>query len=107
MTSVHYTTLRKHRRRYAFTQAEIAYLMGGMCGTKVSRYERAARRPHLHTALACQIIYGVSVDELFPGVYDQTIFDIKRRARTLLKEFEAKGYPQHKKDRLTAILEAL
>lgn len=105
MTSSNLTNIRKHRRRHAFTQGEIAYLLGGICGTKVSRYECSIRKPQLHTALACQVILDAPVHELFPGVYENATNIIRKRARALLKELESKGCPDCKRERLIAIIE--
>ena len=77
--------LRRYRKRGALTQAEIAYLLGAACGTKVSRHERANRPPSLETALAYQAIFGVPVHELFPEDYSQAVTAVKGRAATLAR----------------------
>jgi DNA-binding XRE family transcriptional regulator len=77
--------LRRYRKRGALTQAEIAYLLGAACGTKVSRHERANRPPSLETALAYQAIFGVPVHELFPEDYRQAVTAVKGRAASLAR----------------------
>lgn len=75
--------LRRYRKRGALTQAELAFLLGAACGTKVSRHERATRPPSLETALAYQAIYGVPVHELFPDEYRKAASAVQTRADAL------------------------
>jgi transcriptional regulator with XRE-family HTH domain len=78
--------LRTHRRRAGISQAEMAaFLLGTHDGTKVSRYERFARTPGLETALAYEAIFGISVRELFAGVYQRVERVARRRAQLLQK----------------------
>ena len=75
--------LRRYRKRGALTQAEIAFLLGAACGTKVSRHERASRPPSLRTALTYQAIFGVPVHELFPLDYRDAVAAVQARADAL------------------------
>ena len=75
--------LRRYRKRGALTQAEIAFLLGAACGTKVSRHEHATRPPSLQTALTYQAIFGVPVHELFPKDYSDAVAAVQARADTL------------------------
>jgi DNA-binding XRE family transcriptional regulator len=75
--------LRRYRKRGALTQAEIAFLLGAACGTKVSRHERASRPPSLQTALTYQAIFGVPVHELFPRDYSDAVAAVQSRAEAL------------------------
>ena len=61
--------LRTYRKRYGLTQDEVAFLLGCQSGTKVSRFERLARKPNLETALACEVVFGIPAHELFPRAY--------------------------------------
>lgn len=61
--------LRTHRRAWGLTQSELASLLGLSSGTQVSRIEKSKRAPGLATALACQVIFGISPAELFPHAY--------------------------------------
>ena len=78
-----YNHLRRYRKRGALTQAEIAYLLGAACGSKVSRHERATRPPSLQTALTYQAIFGVPVHELFPQDYLAAVVAVQARADKL------------------------
>jgi DNA-binding XRE family transcriptional regulator len=75
--------LRRYRKRGALTQAEIAFLLGAACGTKVSRHERATRPPSLQTALAYQAVFGVPIHELFPQDYRDAVAAVQARADRL------------------------
>jgi len=77
--------LRTYRRRAGISQDEMAFLLGTHDGTKVSRYERLARTPGLETALAYEAIFGISVRELFAGVYQRVERAARRRAQLLRK----------------------
>ena len=81
--------LRTHRKRGGLTQDEMAFLLGCQSGTKISRFERLARRPNLKTALACQVIFGVPAHELFPGVFAEVEKTVAERARLLLEQLRA------------------
>ncbi len=77
--------VRKHRKRSALSQKDVAYLLGGASGSKVSRYERFARQPGFMTALAYEAIFQVSVSELFPGLYQTIETGVRARAKKLME----------------------
>src|SRR5437016_1250098 len=80
--------LRTHRKRAGLSQEEVADLLGCRFGTKLSRYECFNREPNLVTALACQIIFGVPMRELFPGIYEEALRRVTPRARRLIEQIE-------------------
>ena len=80
--------LRRYRKRGALTQEETAFLLGGHCGTKVSRLERGARPPSLQTALAYQAVFNVPVHELFPGEFQVAVTAVQGRAAKLSRKLE-------------------
>ena len=92
MSQEKYNYLRTHRRRFGFTQDEIAFLLGGSCGSKVARYERRLRRPNLKTAFACQIIFDVAAHEIFSGSYQLVGDQVAQRAHDLLKRLEGSAH---------------
>ena len=63
--------LRTYRKRSGLSQDEVAYLLGCQNGTKVSRYERFARKPSLETLFAYEVVFGAPARELFAGVYQK------------------------------------
>jgi transcriptional regulator with XRE-family HTH domain len=76
--------LRSERRRAALTQSDVAALLGGAWKTRVSNYERGALPP-TDVVLAYEAILGKPVAELLGGTYDAAVFQIRMRARDLLK----------------------
>jgi len=94
--------LRSYRRRQHLTQDEVAFLLGGECGTKISRYERERRLPPLGTALAYEAILGVPIRELFAGRFEKVEREVRRRALLLSKEREGKRRPNNALKRLAA-----
>lgn len=75
--------LRTYRRRAGLSQDDLAYLLGSESGTKVSRYERSARKPTLETALAYEAVFGVPVRQLLAGLYERIERRTRRRAGRL------------------------
>jgi len=81
--------LRAQRRKSGLSQNEVAFLLGRMNGAQVSRYEKRRRLPSVETALACEVIFGVPVAELFAGVRDSIGKDIEKRRRELSSKLHA------------------
>lgn len=75
--------LRMYRRRTHLTQDEIAFLIGGRDGSRLSRYERFRRVPTLEAALALEAALGVPVSELFRGEYAKVEAVVNKRAKVL------------------------
>ena len=71
MTKEFHCYLRPYRRRWGFTQEELAHLLGCKSGTVISRLEQGKRRPSLRIALACYIIFDTPPHELFPGTFSR------------------------------------
>ena len=83
MASRIHSYLRTHRKRCGLTQDEVAFLLGCRTGTKVSRFERLARRPNLATALACEVVFGIPAHELFPRAHAEAEKEVAERALAL------------------------
>jgi hypothetical protein len=83
------TYIRMHRKRSCLTQGEVAYLVGGLSGSTVTRHELASRLPIVDKALCYQIIFGVPVGELYLGVYDRVRIRVCKRAEALCRHLEA------------------
>jgi transcriptional regulator with XRE-family HTH domain len=81
---------RTYRKRNALTQRELARLLGSSYGSKVSRYERAARLPTLDTLIAYEILFKVPWRELLPGEYNRVYKQIRERAQALSRDIDAK-----------------
>jgi transcriptional regulator with XRE-family HTH domain len=89
MASRIHSYLRTHRKRCGLTQDEVAFLLGCQTGTKVSRFERRARKPNLATALACEVVFGVPAHELFPRAHAEVEKSVTERARLLASRLRA------------------
>ncbi len=87
------TYLRTYRKRSSLTQDELSFLLGCKSGVSVCEYERLTAQPSLETALACQAIFGVSVEELFPGINEKVVDDVVKRARLMSKQLAGDETP--------------
>jgi transcriptional regulator with XRE-family HTH domain len=63
-----HSNLRTHRRRSGLTQRELAGILGCISKDQVSRHERGKNIPPLPVALGYEIVFGVPVSQIFPGV---------------------------------------
>ena len=63
---IHY--LRRERRKSGLTQRELAQLLTFRHRAQISRVERGHRNPSLATAIATCLIFGQSLEQLFPGL---------------------------------------
>ena len=98
--------LRTYRKRAGLSQMEVAYLLGAQSGSKVSRYERLARRPTLETAFAFEIIFGATGADLFAGVHAEVEHEVKKRARRLKRKLLKRSGHRRKIAVIGAILES-
>ena len=72
------TYLRPSRRRWGFTQGELAFLIGYKTSKGISRIEALTQMPTLNAALSCAVIFNTAPVKLFPGaLYDaeQVVLD--------------------------------
>jgi transcriptional regulator with XRE-family HTH domain len=63
--------LRTQRRAWALSQRELAELLGGRSPTHIARIEAGKRIPSIEIALACQVLFGMPPETLFPNVYTE------------------------------------
>ncbi len=86
--------LKAYRRQSGLTQSEVAFLLGSENDAQVCRYEKRRHRPPIHTALACEAIFGAPISELFAGVRDSSNDEVRKRMselRSRLQGTDAKG----------------
>ena len=81
--------LRTYRKRFSFSQDDVAFLLGVASGAKVSRYERRAMQPKLETVLAYEVIFQAPVKDLFAGLYQKVEKQTLDRARLLIQKLNA------------------
>jgi transcriptional regulator with XRE-family HTH domain len=98
--------LRTYRKRSAFSQEEMAFLLGCRNGTKVSRYERFARKPSLETLFAYEVVFGAPARELFAGAYQKVEKKILNRAQLLTRKLN-RATPDRMATRKLEILQAI
>ena len=82
--------LRPLRRRWGFTQGELAFLLGSKTGEVVSRIEALKQTPTLTAALSCAVIFNTAPVKLFPGLLSDTEQSVLARARELYDELQGK-----------------
>lgn len=75
--------LRTYRKRTGLTQAEVAFLIGCRCRSKISKHERLEREPNLRTLLAYEIIFDSRLRDLYAGVFEEVETEVGARKREL------------------------
>jgi transcriptional regulator with XRE-family HTH domain len=80
--------LRTFRRRFGFTQKELAFLIGINSRTVVSRIESSIRRPSLEAFLVSVFLFGASPVELFPALVSELHQAACERANELYEELQ-------------------
>ena len=98
--------LRRYRLRAALTQKEMAHLLGCQSSATVCQYEAGKREPDLRTALAYQVVFGLPVDALFPGIHREVEQEVLIRAGRLSEQLTgAQGTPalSHKRKAVRSI----
>jgi transcriptional regulator with XRE-family HTH domain len=71
------------------SQRELADLVGIVTHQQVSQHERSTVIPSLMAALAYQIVFGVPITELFPGVLDSIHANVEERLHYMKERLEA------------------
>jgi DNA-binding XRE family transcriptional regulator len=82
------TYLRPLRRRWGFTQGELAFLIGYETGKSISRIEALQQTPTLSTALSCSVIFNAAPVKLFPGALSDAEERVFARASELYEELQ-------------------
>jgi transcriptional regulator with XRE-family HTH domain len=90
--------LRPYRKAAALSQRDLGLLLGLSSQSSVSEYEAAIVRPSIDTLVASEILFGVSAQDLFPGLYEQVRQDLLSRVKDL---------PRHTPGKPVAALTAL
>lgn len=91
---ISHTFLRPHRKKSGLTQRELANILGNVTEGQVSRHELGDNIPRLHVALGYEVLFGVPVSEMFPGVRATVARAVEIRLdymEQVLKEKSAKG----------------
>lgn len=97
------TYLKMYRKRIGFTHEEIAFLLGCMSGSTVSRHECLDRLPLLRTALMYELILGTSVGALYAGLFNNSAELVRERARGLRLSLEKRPRSQARDQKIAAL----
>lgn len=79
--------LRPHRRRWGFTQKELAFIIDTSRAV-VSRLEHGRRQPDLMAAFALYIIFGARTYDLFPALFSDVERGVLERAYDLYERLQ-------------------
>ena len=71
--------LRTYRKHAGLTQGEMAFLLGCLNSTEISRYEKRHRLPPLERTLAYEAVLGVPIAKLFAGMQQRIRQDVEKR----------------------------
>lgn len=106
MSSLIHSYLRTHRRKWALTQKELAFLLGHKSPTHISRLEQGKRAPSKEVVIACEVLFGLSPRSCFPKSYAEVEGAVLARAATLYKQLDenTKQVSMRKKEFLSAAL---
>jgi transcriptional regulator with XRE-family HTH domain len=80
--------LRPLRRRWGFTQRELASLIGYKTGKSISRIEALKQTPTLQAAFACALVFNIAPLKLFPGTFSDVEQALLARANQLYDELQ-------------------
>lgn len=80
-----------HRKRAGLSQSELGLLIGYGGEGSVSRHERSKLLPPLATAISYEVIFGVPVSKLFPGLRLTVEQAVHERVSALEHELQAKS----------------
>ena len=86
--------LRSHRLKSGMSQRELSDLIGLIGDHQVSNHERSTAIPSLLVAITYQVIFGVPITELFPGLYETIRLAVEERLSEMenaLQDSTAKG----------------
>lgn len=99
--------IRSSRKRCGLTQDELAYLLGQLNDSSVTRLESGEYLPSVHVIFALEVLFGVSARELLPGIFAnverQTVDRIGVLAGTLMKKAN-NPHIAHKLDALARVV---
>src|SRR5262245_16354283 len=80
--------LRTFRRRYGFTQSELAFLVRISSRAAVSRIEQSKRKPNFEALIVSIFIFGVSASDMFPTLISELHQGAFERANELYEQLQ-------------------
>lgn len=95
---------RARRREIGLVQEDIAFLLGFKDPSSVSRFERLAREPDIHTAFACEYILGAPARSLFEPLFNDAKRVVSARALARLDALREFAHDARHAARLTYLV---
>lgn len=95
--------LRALRRRSALSQDDVAFLLGALSGTRVSRHETGACVPPLAVALAYAVIFDVGVEEMHEDERRQISERVLSRALVLCESMAHRVHDPLRNEKCVAL----
>jgi len=80
------TPLWRARRKSGFERKRSSWLLGHRTPDTIARYERGETEPNLDNAIRLSIIYGSSIEELFPHKYEAFRHEIGSKFLAIRKQ---------------------
>ncbi len=83
--------VRTHRRRFAFSEEELAFLLNQRAQSAVAQFENGDRVPSLKCAFALQVLFRLRPHHMYPDLYEHVEDGVMRRAAQLIEDLESKA----------------
>jgi transcriptional regulator with XRE-family HTH domain len=93
MTKPFTSHVRAYRRRWGFTQDELAFLIGYKSRSVVSKLESSGKLPTVDIGFALYTVFGTHNTELFPSVLREVEAGVLARARELYERIQGTTTP--------------
>lgn len=87
--------VRANRKNSGLSQRELGEILGTLGPVGISRHERSLTLPKFLVAVGYEIVFGVPIAEIFPGIYEALRLNIEGRLVDLEKRLHqstAKGH---------------
>ena len=85
--------VRAHRRRWGFTQDELAFMMGFKSRSVVSKLESSGKLPTVDIGFALYTVFGAHNSELFPSLHREVEAVVLARAYELYERLQGSTAP--------------
>lgn len=80
--------IQSHRKRAGLSRRELADILGFLSENQVGRHERGVFLPTFQVAVSYEVVFQVSMADLFPAVYESVRQEIEERLRTFESELQ-------------------
>jgi transcriptional regulator with XRE-family HTH domain len=99
--------LQQHRMHWNFSVSALAEVLGGFSRAHIARVETGEGSPSLRLAFACQVLFGVPLDLMFPHIYAEVEDETRQCIAKAHKELLESTHPPdlHRRDLLALALQ--